>query len=71
MRQGTVKWFNRHKGYGWIKPNDSSADVFVFYPSIQAEGFKVLQSGQAVSFETQPSAYGDTTTRVWLNEPNQ
>jgi CspA family cold shock protein len=49
--QGTVKWFNAEKGYGFIAPDDGGADVFVHYSEIQADGFKTLEEGQKVEFE--------------------
>jgi CspA family cold shock protein len=49
--QGTVKWFNAEKGYGFIAPDDGGADVFVHYSEIQSEGFKTLEEGQKVEFE--------------------
>ena len=51
MAQGTVKWFNAEKGYGFIAPEDGSADLFVHYSSIEGTGFKSLQEGQKVTFK--------------------
>lgn len=51
MAQGTVKWFNADKGYGFIAPNDGSADVFVHYSEIKGSGFRSLEENQAVSYE--------------------
>ncbi|APT85999.1 MULTISPECIES: cold-shock protein [Corynebacterium] len=51
MAQGTVKWFNAEKGYGFIAPNDGSADVFVHYSEIKGSGFRSLEENQAVSYE--------------------
>jgi len=51
MPEGTVKWFNGEKGYGFITPEDGGKDVFVHYSSIDGSGFKSLQEGQRVSFE--------------------
>ena len=51
MAQGTVKWFNAEKGYGFIAPEDGSADVFVHYSSIEGSGFKTLEENQQVEFE--------------------
>ncbi|MFC2974412.1 cold-shock protein [Azotobacter bryophylli] len=48
-QNGTVKWFNDEKGYGFITP-ESGADLFVHYRSIQSGGFKSLKEGQKVSF---------------------
>lgn len=52
MTVGTVKWFNTEKGFGFIAPEDGSADVFVHYSAIQAQGFKELQENDCVEFET-------------------
>ena len=50
--EGTVKWFNNAKGYGFLGRNDGNPDVFVHYSSIQqAEGYKSLKEGEPVSFE--------------------
>ncbi|WP_333618357.1 cold-shock protein [Dietzia sp.] len=51
MAQGTVKWFNAEKGYGFIAPEDGSADVFVHYSEIQGNGFRTLEENQSVEFE--------------------
>ena len=48
MPQGTVKWFNADKGYGFIAPDDGSADVFVHHSAIQVDGFRSLQESQRV-----------------------
>ena len=53
MAVGTVKWFNAEKGYGFIAPEDNSADVFVHFSAIQGNGFKELQENDRVEFETQ------------------
>ncbi len=53
MNTGTVKWFNAEKGYGFISNNDGSEDVFVHFSSIQSDGFKKLDEGQAVIFDTE------------------
>ena len=53
MSNGTVKWFNAEKGYGFITNADNGEDVFVHYSSIQTDGFKTLQEGQAVTFDTE------------------
>ena len=55
MTTGVVKWFNRSKGYGFIKPDDGSNDVFVHFSAIQAEGVKDLKEGEKVEFEIVPS----------------
>jgi cold shock protein len=51
MAKGTVKWFNAEKGYGFIQPDDGSADVFAHYSNIAAQGFRELQEGQKVEFD--------------------
>jgi len=51
MQYGTVKWFNDAKGFGFIAPEDGSADVFVHYSAIDAKGFCSLQEGQRVQYE--------------------
>ena len=58
MAVGTVKWFNAEKGYGFIAPEDNSADVFVHFSAIQGSGFKELQENDRVEFETQDGPKG-------------
>lgn len=53
MKQGTVKWFNAGKGYGFIAGEEGGEDVFVHFSSIQVEGFRTLKEGQTVSYETE------------------
>jgi CspA family cold shock protein len=50
MAEGTVKWFNADKGYGFIAPDDGTADVFVHHSAIQADGFRSLQDNQRVAY---------------------
>jgi CspA family cold shock protein len=51
MTQGTVKWFNGQKGYGFIQPDDGSKDVFVHISAVERAGMHGLNEGQKVSFE--------------------
>ncbi|MEK6756272.1 MAG: cold-shock protein [Bacteroidota bacterium] len=57
MEQGTVKWFNNAKGYGFIK-RSTGEDVFVHYKSINGEGYKTLKEGDVVEFEVEQGAKG-------------
>lgn len=66
MATGKVKWFNESKGFGFITPDDSSKDVFVHYSAIQAEGFRTLAEGQAVSYEVEQGPKGPQATQVAL-----
>ena len=51
MPRGTVKWFNEEKGFGFISPDDGSADVFVHHTGIAGSGFKSLEEGEKVTYE--------------------
>ena len=62
--KGKVKWFNDQKGYGFITPDDGTADVFVHHSSIQGEGFKSLAENQAVEFEILQSEKGPKAANV-------
>lgn len=64
MAQGTVKWFNESKGYGFITPEDGGKDLFAHYSSIQSNGFKTLQEGQRVEFVVAPGAKGPQATQI-------
>ncbi|WP_283587222.1 cold-shock protein [Limosilactobacillus viscerum] len=57
MEQGTVKWFNNDKGYGFIS-RDEGDDVFVHFSAIQGDGFKSLEEGQKVRFDVEESDRG-------------
>ncbi|NLC76862.1 MAG: cold-shock protein [Clostridia bacterium] len=61
--QGTVKWFNADKGFGFIESNEGE-DVFVHYSAIQSEGFKTLEEGQKVEFEIVEGARGPQASNV-------
>lgn len=51
MATGIVKWFNAEKGYGFISPDDGSADVFAHFSAIQSSGYRSLEEGQKVEYE--------------------
>lgn len=63
MNQGTVKWFNNSKGFGFITAEDNT-DVFVHYTSIQGNGFKSLDEGDNVSFDTEQGPKGPKAINV-------
>ena len=54
MINGTVKWFNAEKGYGFISNDEGGDDIFVHFSAIQSEGFKTLKEGQKVTFDVEP-----------------
>jgi CspA family cold shock protein len=51
VQEGTVKWFNEDKGYGFISPNDGGEDLFVHYSGINGDGFRSLEEGAKVTYE--------------------
>ena len=64
MPQGTVKWFNAEKGFGFIAPEDGSADVFVHYTEIQGSGFRTLEENQKVEFSVTQGPKGPQAAQV-------
>ena len=62
--QGTVKWFNAEKGFGFIAQNDGGADVFVHYSAIESTGYKSLDENQAVEFDVTQGPKGPQAERV-------
>ena len=64
MAQGTVKWFNSEKGFGFIAPNDGGPDVFVHYSAIDAAGFRSLDEGQPVTYEVTQGPKGPQAATV-------
>ena len=67
MSNGTVKWFNNAKGYGFIAPSEGGDDVFVHYSAIQSDGYKSLKEGQEVSYETETGPKGLQAMNVVAN----
>ena len=64
MMQGVVKWFNQTKGFGFITPNDGGSDIFVHYSDIEGGGYKTLNEGDPVEFETAQGEKGPKATNV-------
>ena len=58
MTNGTVKWFDAHRGYGFIQPEDGSKDAFVHVSAVEKAGLSTLSEGQKVSFELTPGTNG-------------
>jgi len=64
MSTGTVKWFNDDKGFGFITPDDGTKDLFVHQSAITGEGFRSLEEGAKVSFDSEPSEKGPRAVNV-------
>ncbi len=61
---GTVKWFNADKGFGFIAPDDGSADVFAHFSAIQGGGYRSLEEGQKVQFDTEQGQKGPQAANI-------
>ena len=64
MAEGTVKWFNGEKGYGFVTPDGGGKDVFVHHSVIEGTGFKTLQDGETVEYEFEDGPKGMKATKV-------
>jgi len=64
MAQGSVKWFNGDKGFGFITPDDGTADVFVHFSAIQSDGYRSLEDNQRVEFDVTAGQKGPQAANV-------
>ena len=64
MNNGTVKWFNEEKGFGFISNDNGSGDVFVHFSAIQGTGFRTLAEGQKVTYDTEPDPKNSSKQRA-------
>lgn len=64
MATGIVKWFNADKGFGFITPDDGSADAFAHFREIASEGFRSLEEGQKVQFDTEIGPKGPQASNI-------
>ena len=64
VKQGTVKWFNNTKGFGFIEPSEGEKDLFVHMSEIKMEGFKTLKDGQSVEYQEGTGEKGPCATNV-------
>ena len=64
MAEGTVKWFSSEKGYGFITPDDGSKDLFVHFSSISGDGYRSLDDGARVNYESEDGPKGPVATNV-------
>ncbi len=68
MPTGTVKWFNRGKGYGFIVPEDGSKDVFVHMNAVRSAGLDTLSEGQRVEFDIESGKDGKTAANLVVTD---
>jgi cold shock protein len=66
MPEGIVKWFSAEKGYGFITPDDGGRDHFVHHSAIRMPGFRTLEQGQRVTFQTEEGERGPQAVEVTL-----
>ncbi|MEA2124809.1 MAG: cold shock protein [Solirubrobacteraceae bacterium] len=64
MATGTVKWFNNDKGFGFITPDEGGKDLFVHHSAIQANGFRTLEDGARVNYESEDGPKGPKAINV-------
>lgn len=64
MPEGTVKWFNATKGFGFVTPDDGGADLFVHFSAIEGSGYRELTEGQRVHFESEQGPKGPQAKSV-------
>ncbi len=64
MANGTVKWFNESKGFGFITPEGGGEDLFAHFSAIQSQGFKTLKEGQQVSFDVTTGPKGKQASNI-------
>lgn len=67
MATGTVKWFNADKGYGFIQPDDGSADVFAHFSAINSSGYRSLDEGDQVEYDVEQGTKGPQASNITLN----